>query len=295
MSSRSLRVVSLAAAAASATVWLAACGSAGTTPAATTTPTNPTTSTSSPATAPTQTQSPQTQPPATSTPAVTTTPGLAACSGSSLRITVDASLANGAAGSVYYPLNFVNTSAATCQMYGYPGVSFVTSGDATGQQIGAAALRAGAFPKVSVRLAQGRRGAELPVRHLRSGDRPLAAGLPAWVDRGRLRRLHVQRVLPDRRAAADRAARPARQGSRERHSLRNYGYAVRITRPPDRVNHGSHAWDVASMSVLSHQGVPHSDKNHILLTNSDERQQTTRGIAMPRSLSPAGRPSSTEV
>src|SRR5580693_5320369 len=155
MSSRSLRVVSLAAAAASATVWLAACGSAGTTPAATTTPTTPTTSTSSPATAPTQTQSPQTQPPATSTPAVTTTPGLAACSGSSLRITVDASLANGAAGSVYYPLNFVNTSAATCQMYGFPGVSFVTSGDATGQQIGAAALRAGAFTKVSVRLAPG--------------------------------------------------------------------------------------------------------------------------------------------
>lgn len=152
MSSRPLRVVSLAAAAASATVWLAACGSAGTTPAATTTPTNPATSTSSPATAPTQTQ---TQPPATSTPAVTTTPGLAACSGSSLRITVDASLANGAAGSVYYPLNFVNTSAATCQMYGYPGVSFVTSGDATGQQIGAAALRAGAFTKVSVRLAPG--------------------------------------------------------------------------------------------------------------------------------------------
>jgi hypothetical protein len=155
MSSRPLRVVSLAAAAASATVWLAACGSAGTTPAATTTPTNPTTSTSSPATAPTQTQSPQTQPPATSTPAVTTTPGLAACSGSSLRITVDASLANGAAGSVYYPLNFVNTSAATCQMYGFPGVSFVTSGDATCQQIGAAALRAGAFTKVSVRLAPG--------------------------------------------------------------------------------------------------------------------------------------------
>src|SRR5580693_5320372 len=101
--------------------------------------------------------------------------------------------------------------------------------------------------------------------------------------------------MPGSRSRWPRTTRPARQGSRERHSLRNYGYAVRITRPPDRVNHGSHAKDVASMSVLSRQGVPHSDKNHILLTNSDERQQNTRGIAMLRSLSPAGRPSSTEV
>jgi hypothetical protein len=153
MPSRSLRVVSLAAAAASATVWLAACSSAGTTPAATTTPT----STSSPAGAPTQTQSPQTQNPPTQPPATATStaPGLAACSGSSLRITVDASQSNGAAGSVYYPLDFVNTSATTCQMYGFPGVSFVTSGDATGQQIGAAALRAGGYTKVTVRLAPG--------------------------------------------------------------------------------------------------------------------------------------------
>jgi hypothetical protein len=149
MSSRSLRVVSLAAAAASATVWLAACSSAGTTPAASPTGTTSTGPAAAPTVTVTQTQ---TAPPVTATSAA---PGLAACPGSSLRITVDASQANGAAGSDYYPLDFTNTSATTCQMYGYPGVSFATSGDATGQQIGAAALRAGAFSKVTVRLAPG--------------------------------------------------------------------------------------------------------------------------------------------
>jgi hypothetical protein len=148
MPSRSLRVVPLATAAAAATLWLAACGSSGTPSAS---PTE--TTSSSPAAAPTVTVTQtQTAPPVSTTSAA---PGLAACAGSSLRITVDASQANGAAGSDYYPLDFTNTSAATCQMYGFPGVSFVTSGDATGQQIGAAALRAGAFTKVSVRLAPG--------------------------------------------------------------------------------------------------------------------------------------------
>jgi hypothetical protein len=147
MPSRSLRVVPLATAAAAATLWLAACGSSGTPSAS---PTE--TTSSSPAAAPTVTVTQtQTAPPAGST----STPALAACAGSSLRITLDSSQANGAAGSDYYPLDFTNTSTSTCQMYGYPGVSFVTSGDATGQQIGAAALRAGAFTKVTVRLAPG--------------------------------------------------------------------------------------------------------------------------------------------
>jgi hypothetical protein len=148
MPSRSLRVVPLATAAAAATLWLAACGSSGTPSAS---PTE--TTSSSPAAAPTVTVTQtQTAPPVSTTSAA---PGLAACAGSSLRITVDASQANGAAGSDYYPLDFTNTSAATCQMYGFPGVSFVTSGDATGKQIGAAALRAGAFTKVAVQLAPG--------------------------------------------------------------------------------------------------------------------------------------------
>jgi hypothetical protein len=68
---------------------------------------------------------------------------------------VDDSQAGGAAGSTYYPLNFTNTSAAPCELYGYPGVSFVAAPASTGSQIGAAARRNGAFAKVTVRLAPG--------------------------------------------------------------------------------------------------------------------------------------------
>ena len=70
-------------------------------------------------------------------------------------MTIDLSQANGAAGSTYYPLNFTNTSAKACEMYGYPGVSFVTAGSGAGKQIGAAALRSTAFTKLAVRLAPG--------------------------------------------------------------------------------------------------------------------------------------------
>lgn len=32
-----------------------------------------------------------------------------------------------AAGSLYYPVNFTNTSDAPCTLYGYPGMSFITA------------------------------------------------------------------------------------------------------------------------------------------------------------------------
>jgi Protein of unknown function (DUF4232) len=81
--------------------------------------------------------------------------GLAACRSSSLVMTIDRSQANGAAGSTYYPLNFTNSSAKACELYGYPGVSFVTAGSGAGKQVGAAALRSTAFTKLAVRLAPG--------------------------------------------------------------------------------------------------------------------------------------------
>jgi hypothetical protein len=68
---------------------------------------------------------------------------------------VDATQAQGAAGSAYYPLNFTNTSGTACEMYGYPGVSFAASPTGAGRQIGAAAQRSSAFAKVAVRLAPG--------------------------------------------------------------------------------------------------------------------------------------------
>jgi hypothetical protein len=68
---------------------------------------------------------------------------------------VDDSQASSGAGSTYYPLDFTNTSATACEMYGYPGVSFVTAGLSAGQQVGPAAQRAQGFAKVAVQLAPG--------------------------------------------------------------------------------------------------------------------------------------------
>jgi hypothetical protein len=81
--------------------------------------------------------------------------GLASCRIGSLLITLDDSQADGTAGASYYPLNFTNTGSATCQMYGYPGVSFAAAPAGTARQIGAAAVRSRAFAKVAVRLAPG--------------------------------------------------------------------------------------------------------------------------------------------
>jgi hypothetical protein len=150
----------LAAAAATAAGLLAACGSPGTSqsdppdppPAATSTHTQPP-APAGPATPP----APPTAGAPSAVPSVTPSgvAGLATCQSASLTITIDDSQAGGSAGSTYYPLDFTNTSAAACQLYGYPGVSFVMAGAGTGQQIGAAARRSQAFAKVTVRLAPG--------------------------------------------------------------------------------------------------------------------------------------------
>ena len=68
-------------------------------------------------------------------------------------VTVNASQAGGAAGSTYVPVDFSNTSGSPCGLYGYPGMSFVTAGDGSGSQIGAAAQENPSFGKVPVQLA----------------------------------------------------------------------------------------------------------------------------------------------
>lgn len=76
----------------------------------------------------------------TSTVTVTPTPkpaGPGQCSTSDLKLTIGQ--ANGAAGTVFYSVEFTNTSSSACTMFGYPGVSFVTKPG--GSVIGAPAGR----------------------------------------------------------------------------------------------------------------------------------------------------------
>lgn len=89
-----------------------------------------------------------TTPAATATaPAATTIP---LCAASQLKLTVGSP--SGAAGSAYYPLRLQNTGSGTCEMVGYPGVSFL---DAGRQQVGPAADRQPADRTAKVVLVPG--------------------------------------------------------------------------------------------------------------------------------------------
>jgi len=60
------------------------------------------------------------------------------CTTANLSVWVNISEGNGAAGTIYYPLEFTNTSNHTCRTWGYPGVSAL---NANGKQLGDAAGR----------------------------------------------------------------------------------------------------------------------------------------------------------
>jgi hypothetical protein len=70
------------------------------------------------------------------------------CANSTLRPSL--APAGAAAGTAYYALRLTNISAATCTLYGYPGVSFVSG--VGGQQIGSAAGRNPLYPVTTVVL-----------------------------------------------------------------------------------------------------------------------------------------------
>jgi uncharacterized protein DUF4232 len=89
--------------------------------------------------------------PSAGTPAAAATPG--PCSTAGLRVTLG-SQESAAAGHLYRTLDFTNISGASCTLYGYPGVSFVTA--IGGSQIGAAASRSPAS-KLLVVLAPGKK------------------------------------------------------------------------------------------------------------------------------------------
>jgi Protein of unknown function (DUF4232) len=75
------------------------------------------------------------------------------CPTSSLHVTVAKLQGGGAAGTDYVPLDFTNVSGHSCQMYGFPGVSWVSGNP--GSQIGDAASRTTSFGSQTVTLAAG--------------------------------------------------------------------------------------------------------------------------------------------
>lgn len=77
--------------------------------------------------------------------------GPAPCATTELQVRLGTS--SGAAGSVYQAINFTNTGAGACTLYGYPGVSLATTHPPS--QIGAAAARNPSPPPKQVTLAPG--------------------------------------------------------------------------------------------------------------------------------------------
>jgi hypothetical protein len=91
--------------------------------------------------------------PATSAPA--TTPAAAGPAPCPTRyLGVKAGLSQGTAGSTYQVIDFKNISNVSCTLYGYPGVSFASTG-ASGGQIGLSAKENPTPPRELVTLAPG--------------------------------------------------------------------------------------------------------------------------------------------
>jgi len=122
---------------------LAACGSSSSSSTTTTSPPATSTSTTAPSTSTTGGSS-------TTTAVTPTTAGTTSCATSALAITVGSP--NGSAGAIHYQITFRNTGSASCTLYGYPGVSFLSS---TGTQIGAPAQREGSGGATTVTIPAG--------------------------------------------------------------------------------------------------------------------------------------------
>jgi Protein of unknown function (DUF4232) len=75
-----------------------------------------------------------------------------ACTAFGLGVWVAVGQGNGAAGTIYYPLEFTNLSGHTCALFGFPGVSAV---DGHGNQLGSPANWEGTTSPRTVILAPG--------------------------------------------------------------------------------------------------------------------------------------------
>jgi len=95
------------------------------------------------------------QAPALARPAAATTRASAStpkCSASDLGMWVAADQGDGAAGTIFFPLEFTNLSGHTCSLFGFPGVSAT---DSHGHQLGAPARWDHSVPPHLVTLAPG--------------------------------------------------------------------------------------------------------------------------------------------
>jgi hypothetical protein len=140
-----LATASLLGAAALAT----ACGSA--VPNSAAGPASPPSDSASP---PASTAAPVSTPAAATAPPTSPAGGASApCATSALKVTVLTVPGSSAAGTEHFPVDFTNVSRESCNLFGYPGVSLVTSQG--GSQIGEAAGRQAVNSPTTVVLAPG--------------------------------------------------------------------------------------------------------------------------------------------
>lgn len=74
------------------------------------------------------------------------------CTSGQLAVWTSPDLSNGAAGTIFYPLEFTNVSHHTCFLVGWPGVSAVNGNI---KQLGSAAARDSSVPRKVVNVAPG--------------------------------------------------------------------------------------------------------------------------------------------
>ena len=74
------------------------------------------------------------------------------CTAGNLAVWVNADSENGAAGTIFYNLDFTNISGHTCHLFGYPGVSATNF---NGKQLGPAARRDNGVPATTVNIVPG--------------------------------------------------------------------------------------------------------------------------------------------
>jgi hypothetical protein len=132
--------------------------------------------------------------------------GSANCLTSALRAALGP--AQGAAGSAYQVVNLANISRASCTLYGFPGVSFVTG--IGGSQIGKAAARDRTTPRKVVTLAPGQSGSFV-LRIVNTGTLPTSACVPVTV--------HWLKIFPPASTAALYLSYTARACSDETASI----------------------------------------------------------------------------